>query len=213
MDRPSPPAHSWVLERLVLARWVFSLLLVMAVEPVASGIEVPLVKTAGGVYAVPVQINGAITLDFIVDSGAAEVDIPADVVMTLIRANTIAPSDFLPGRTYVLADGTHVQSQRFTIRMVRIGDHVIQNVAATIGDVKGSPLLGQSVLERLGRWSFDPRRGVMVIGEPGSAAEAARPVPVSPPSETQAVKTGARHPPRAPWGLCEPPLPGRGRAA
>ena len=59
--------------------------------------EVPLTKE-GGVYVVPVQINGAITLDFVVDSGAAEVNVPADVVMTLVRAKTIAPSDFLPGR-------------------------------------------------------------------------------------------------------------------
>lgn len=131
----------------------------------ASASEVPLVRN-GGVYTVPVQINGAITLDFIVDSGAAEVNIPADVVMTLIRAKTIALSDFLPGATYVLADGTRLEGARFTIRMVRIGDHVIQNVSASIGDVKSQLLLGQSVLERLGRWSLDTRRGVMVLGEP-----------------------------------------------
>jgi hypothetical protein len=47
-----------VLGRLVLAWQVSSLLLVVAVEPLASATQVPLVKT-GGVYAVPVQINGA----------------------------------------------------------------------------------------------------------------------------------------------------------
>ena len=138
----------------------------------ASATEVRLVKT-GGVYTVPVQINGAITLDFIVDSGAAEVNIPADVVMTLIRANTIALSDFLPGATYVLADGTRLQSPRFTIRMVRLGDHVLQNVSASIGEVTSQLLLGQSVLERLGQWSLDSRRGVMVLGEVGAPTESA----------------------------------------
>ena len=34
----------------------------------------------GGTYVVPVLINDAITLDFVVDSGAADVSIPADVV-------------------------------------------------------------------------------------------------------------------------------------
>jgi hypothetical protein len=43
---------------------------------------------------VPVLINDAITLDFVVDSGAADVSIPADVVSTLIRTKTIGPSDF-----------------------------------------------------------------------------------------------------------------------
>jgi hypothetical protein len=138
------------------------------------GSEVPLTRD-GGVYTVPVQINGAITLDFVVDSGAAEVNVPADVVMTLVRAKTIAPSDFLPGATYVLADGTRVESRRFTIRLVRIGDHIVQNVPATIGDVRGQLLLGQSVLERLGRWSLDASRGVMVLGESGGNELAALP--------------------------------------
>jgi hypothetical protein len=161
-----------------MARGTLALLLLVAAVPQASATQVSLVKT-GGVYAVPVEINGAITLNFIVDSGAAEVNIPADVVMTLIRANTIAPSDFLPGRTYVLADGSRVQSPRFVIRSIRIGGHVIENVAATIGEVEGSLLLGQSILERLGRWSLDAGRGVMVFGEPGSGPEPAVPVSVA----------------------------------
>ena len=48
-----------------------------------------------GTFKVPVAINGQLTLDFIVDSGAADVSIPADVVLTLIRTGTIAESDFL----------------------------------------------------------------------------------------------------------------------
>jgi hypothetical protein len=164
-----------VFHRLVIARRLFFLLLLVAIAPLASATQVSLVKT-GGVYAVPVEINGTITLNFIVDSGAAEVNIPADVVRTLIRANTIAPSDFLPGSTYVLADGTRVQSPRFMIRRIRVGGHVVENVAATIGEVEGSLLLGQSVLERLGRWSLDSGRQVMVFGEPGSGVESPAPV-------------------------------------
>jgi hypothetical protein len=44
----------------------------------SSRIEVAL-KKQGGIFVVPVQINGAITLDFTVDSGAADVSVPADV--------------------------------------------------------------------------------------------------------------------------------------
>jgi tetratricopeptide (TPR) repeat protein len=46
-------------------------------------------REEGGTYVVPVLINGAITLDFIVDSGAADVSIPADVVSTLVRTGTL----------------------------------------------------------------------------------------------------------------------------
>jgi predicted aspartyl protease len=39
----------------------------------------------GGTFVIPVLINGQITLNFTIDSGAADVSIPADVVSTLIR--------------------------------------------------------------------------------------------------------------------------------
>ena len=77
----------------------------------ASASEVPLVRS-GGVYTVPVQINGGITLDFVVDSGAAGVNIPTDVVMTLIHAKTIALPDFLPGAT-LMAPGWRAPDSRF----------------------------------------------------------------------------------------------------
>ena len=71
----------------------------------ASAVEIPLEKQ-GGVYTLPVRINGVITLNFILDSGAAEVSIPVDVVSTLLRTGTIKESDFLPGQVYTLADGS-----------------------------------------------------------------------------------------------------------
>ena len=69
----------------------------------------------GGVYELPVEISGVLTLNFVLDSGASEVLIPADVVLTLIRTGTIKDTDFLPGQTYVLADGSTVKSPRFIL--------------------------------------------------------------------------------------------------
>jgi predicted aspartyl protease len=46
-------------------------------------IEVPL-NAVGSTFEVPVEIDGAITINFVVDSGASDVTIPADVVSTLI---------------------------------------------------------------------------------------------------------------------------------
>jgi hypothetical protein len=54
----------------------------------SSRTGVPL-KTAGGVFVVPVEINGTVTLDFAIDSGASDVNVPADVFSTLKRAGTI----------------------------------------------------------------------------------------------------------------------------
>ena len=61
--------------------------------------DIPLIKK-GGVYEIPVEINGVITLNFVLDTGASEVNIPADVALTLYHAGTIKDADFLPGQTY-----------------------------------------------------------------------------------------------------------------
>jgi predicted aspartyl protease len=53
-------------------------------NPFSRAVEAPLRKE-GGTFVVPVLINGAITLDFTVDSGAADVSVPADVFSTLQR--------------------------------------------------------------------------------------------------------------------------------
>jgi hypothetical protein len=42
-----------------------------------------------GIFVIPVLINSTITLPFIIDSGAADVQIPVDVFSTLVLANTI----------------------------------------------------------------------------------------------------------------------------
>ncbi len=89
----------------------------------------------GGTFVVPVLINGAINLNFTIDSGSADVSIPADVVMTLIRAGTISDNDFRGRTTYILADGSKLPSQTFNIRSLKEGNRVLTNV---IGDVSPS---------------------------------------------------------------------------
>lgn len=119
-----------------------------------NAVEIPM-ENRGGVYTLPVKINSVITLNFILDSGAAEVNIPADVALTLIRTGTIKEEDFLPGETYTLADGSKTKSPRFNIQKIEIGGQIIQNVSASIGSVNSSLLLGQSLLSRLQSWSID----------------------------------------------------------
>jgi Trypsin/gag-polyprotein putative aspartyl protease len=113
---------------------------------------VPL-KMDGGIFVVPVQINGTMTLDFVIDSGAADVSVPADVVSTLMRAGTIKETDFIGQQTYVLADGSKSKSVTFTIRSLRLGDMVL--VRGSVASSQGSLLLGQSFLEHFKSWSID----------------------------------------------------------
>jgi clan AA aspartic protease (TIGR02281 family) len=120
-------------------------------------------KTVGGTFVVPVQINGAITLNFMVDSGAADVSVPADVFSTLIRTGTIKDTDIIGDETYVLADGSKSRSPTFTIRSLKVGDRVVENVRGSVASFKGSLLLGQSFLGRFKSWSIDNTNHVLLL--------------------------------------------------
>jgi predicted aspartyl protease len=119
----------------------------------------------GGINVVPVLINDAITLNFVVDSGATDVSIPADVVMTLIRTGTLKRSDFLGQRTYVLADGSETPSQTFRIRSLKVGNRLLEDVTGSIASVRGSLLLDQSFLGRFKSWSVDNTKHVLLLSE------------------------------------------------
>jgi predicted aspartyl protease len=123
---------------------------------------VPLVQQ-GGTFLVPVTINGQLTLDFVVDSGAADVSMPADVVMTLIRTGTITDDDFLGKETYRLADGSTVPSQQFIIRSLKVGDETLTNVTGSVASVAGSLILGQSFLSRFRFWSMDNQKAALIL--------------------------------------------------
>lgn len=134
---------------------------VAAVSPTGRN-EIPLGRR-GGVYTAPVIINGAVKVDFLIDSGASDVAIPEDVVLTLIRAGTVAESDLIGATTYVLADGSIHHGIRLRIRELSIGDRSITNVTASVSPLRGDPLLGQSFLGRFGSWTLDNRRNVLIL--------------------------------------------------
>ena len=100
--------------------------LVSTLTSTAASQELVAMEKEGGVYVVPVRFNGAITLNAIIDSGAADVSIPADIVSTLIRTKTLSDQDFLGVQTYVLADGTEVPSPRFHIRSLTVGNKTLR---------------------------------------------------------------------------------------
>jgi hypothetical protein len=120
-------------------------------------------ERSGGVYVVNVRFNDTITLPAIVDSGASDVSIPADIVSTLMRTKTITGDDFLGAQTYILADGSKVPSHRFRIRSLKVGNRTVENVAAGIASVKGDILLGQSFLSKFKSWSVDNEQHTLIL--------------------------------------------------
>jgi hypothetical protein len=124
--------------------------------------EIPLRKE-GNTYSVSVLVNGIIPIPFVLDTGAGDVLLPADVVFTLLRTGTLQSSDFISYRPYVLADGRELPSAQFKIRELQVGRHTARNVIAGVGRLGSDPLLGQSFLSRFGSATIDYKRSVLVL--------------------------------------------------
>jgi len=127
--------------------------------------RVPL-KVVGGTLVVAVEINDVVTLDFILDSGAADVSVPSDVASVLFRKNALKKSDFIGKQIYMLADGSSSPSDTFIIRSLRIGDKQVQNVRGSIGPVASEPLLGQAFLQHFQSWSIDNSKWELLLEYP-----------------------------------------------
>jgi aspartyl protease family protein len=123
----------------------------------SSADEVALIHT-GGVYEVPVVVNEVLKINFVLDSGAADVSISSDVALTLLKTGTIRQEDWLPGAVYSFADGTSAKSARFKIQSIRLGNRMLHDVTCSIAkNIEAPMLLGQSALKKLGSYQIDYR--------------------------------------------------------
>ncbi len=85
-------------------RLCLSLLLLSA--PGLAAAETIELAREHGVFMVPVWINGAVTIPFVLDSGASDVSVPEDVFRTLLRTRTVTESDIREPGVYITADGS-----------------------------------------------------------------------------------------------------------
>jgi clan AA aspartic protease (TIGR02281 family) len=157
--------------------WLF-LIALLAVTSTTIAEEIRL-GSHGGTFSVPVRLNDSITLDFVIDTGASNVVIPADVVSTLLRTGTLTERDFVDRTTYVMADGSKLPSLRFVLHDVRVGNQSARNVVASVSPARGEPLLGQSFLSRLRPWTLDYRRNALIVNEYAPSTQTAA---INPPS-------------------------------
>jgi clan AA aspartic protease (TIGR02281 family) len=114
-------------------------------------------------YYVPVRINNAVTIPFVLDTGASDLAIPADVALTLVRAGALNRSDVLGKNVYQIANGSQEISPVIRLNEVTVGDHTISNVTAGITQATGEPLLGQSFLSKFGTVTVDYKRLVLTL--------------------------------------------------
>ncbi len=120
----------------------------------------------GGVYHVPIFINDSIKLNYVVDSGAADVTLPFDVYRTLQRTGSVSKKDIIGEQKYIMADGNTEISTVVNLKKIQIGNQSIYNVKASVSPhMKGMLLLGQSALQKLEPWSLDTKSHVFYIKE------------------------------------------------
>jgi hypothetical protein len=132
-------------------------------RPPQEGAQEVKIERHGDTYRVPVRINETITLPFLLDTGASDLVIPADVALTLIRAGALASGDFIGRSRYLLANGSEDVSDLVVLREVKVGEHVVRNVTASISPPRGEPLLGQSFLSKFGAVTLDYKRLMLIL--------------------------------------------------
>jgi clan AA aspartic protease (TIGR02281 family) len=128
----------------------------------AAASEVPL-ERRGGTFLVPALLNEQVSLDFYLDSGAADVSVPASAFEALKRAGTIRPEDIIGSENYLMANGASNKATIFTIRSLKVGSVVLKNVRASVSEFTGPALLGMSFLGRFSSWTVDNGRSALIL--------------------------------------------------
>lgn len=103
-------------------------------------------------------------MEFIFDSGASEVLVSPEIVALLIKRNTITESDILEDGHYTIADGSVVKMKRFKMKEIKVGNKIIKNVECSVAnDLYTDMLLGQSVLSKFGKYTFENNSQTLII--------------------------------------------------
>ena len=125
-------------------------------------VEVPFTRQ-GGVTQVKCSVND-LPLHFIFDTGASDVSI-SRVEATFMFKNGYLSEDDVIGKTrYMDANGDISIGTVFNVRKITFGGLELENVRASVVESNHAPLLlGQSVLNRLGKIEIDYERSVLKI--------------------------------------------------
>lgn len=132
----------------------------------------------GGVWMTAVVVNGAEAEEFVVDTGAGIMSIPAPLAEKL----KLIPTSTSPTIQLSVADGRTIEAKLVYAKSVRVGQFTVENVECAVLPESAStgapPLLGQSFL---GKFSFQLNsdagelRITRIEGEDGSVKPVRKP--------------------------------------
>lgn len=126
--------------------------------------EIPFSKE-DGVCKVRCQING-LPLHFVFDTGASDVTLSMVEANFMMKNNYLTPNDVIGDRHYMDANGNVSVGTLINLRNVNLGDLNLNNVRASVVRNQKAPLLlGQSVLNRLGKIEIDNKKNIIRISQ------------------------------------------------
>lgn len=132
------------------------------VEYTEKVVEVPFTRH-GGVTQVKCMVNG-LPLHFIFDTGAADVTISRVEATFMFKNEYLSANDVIGKARYMDANGDISVGTVLNIKKITFGGLELENVRASVVESNNSPLLlGQSVLNRLGKIEIDYDRSVLKI--------------------------------------------------
>ena len=112
-------------------------------------------RKEGGVYLVPITVNG-LNLDFIFDTGASSISLSSAEAMVMYRQGQITQEDIVGQQQFQDATGGVSVGTIVLLRTVQIGEITLENVEASIVDNIQAPLLlGQTALAKFGKVTID----------------------------------------------------------
>lgn len=125
-------------------------------------VEVPFTKS-GGVTKVDCTIN-KLPLNFIFDTGASDVTISQVEANFMYKNGYLSSKDIIGKQHYQTADGSISVGTTIVLREIYFGGLTLKDVRASVVATQNAPLLlGQTVLQRLGKIEIDNTQRILKI--------------------------------------------------
>lgn len=126
-------------------------------------VEIPFTKD-GNMCKVKCQVNG-LPLHFIFDTGASDISISSVEASFMFKNDYLSRSDIRGSQNYMTANGEISTGTIVNLREVKLNDVLsLSDIRASVAHNQSAPLLlGQSVLERLGKIEIDNEKKVLRI--------------------------------------------------
>lgn len=125
-------------------------------------VEIPFTKT-GGLTKVECTINN-LPLNFIFDTGASDVTISQVEANFMYKNGYLDSRDIVGKKTYQVATGAIAVGTTIILKQIEFGGLILRDVRASVVETQNAPLLlGQTVLQRLGKIEIDNSQRILKI--------------------------------------------------